>query len=70
MSMFDLYEVVDNQGAPLFGVGKSNKRFYYREQDAKGVATQYNNVTVIQDGEGVQLEGAPFKSRRLVVQEA
>lgn len=68
--MFDLYEVVDNQGNALFGVGKKNKRFYYREQDAKGVATQYNKITVIKDGEEAQLEGAPFRPRRLVVQEA
>lgn len=69
--MFDLYEVVDKDGAPLFGVGKSNKRFYYREQDAKGVATQFNKITVInKDGDGVQLEGAPFRPRRLVVKEA
>lgn len=69
--MFDLYEVVDALGQPLRGVGKSNKRFYYREQDAKGVATQYNKIMVINSkGEGVPLEGAPFIPRRLVVTEA
>jgi hypothetical protein len=68
--MFDLYEVVDRYGKRLEGVGKSNKRFYLREQDAQGVATQFNSITVIKNGEDAQLEGAPFRARRLKVQEA
>jgi hypothetical protein len=68
--MFNLYEVVDRDGNRLDGVGKGNKRFYTSEPVAKGVATQYNNITVIKNGEGVQLEGAPFRARKLKVQEA
>lgn len=68
--MFELFEVVDNKGQRLEGLGRKNKRFYFRKDVADGVATQYNNITVIKNGEEAQLEGAPFRSRRLVVKEA
>lgn len=65
-----LFQVVDNEGKTLKGTGRHAKHFYRREQDAQGVAQQYNNITVIKDGEGVQLEGAPFKVKRWVANEA
>lgn len=65
----ELFSVVDKFGATLEGQGRKAKHFYRRESDAKGVATQYNKITVIKDGEGVQLKGAPFTVKRFVVQE-
>lgn len=56
-----LFSVVDKYGNELKGVSRFNKRFYFKESVAKGVATQFNNITVIKNGEGVQLPGAPFK---------
>ena len=66
----ELFSVVDNDGNELKGVSRFNKRFYFEERVAKGVATQYNNITVIRNGEGVQLKGAPFKVKRWEAQEA
>ena len=63
-----LYTVVDKDGVPVLkNVGDENKRFYLTERVAKGVASQYNNITVIRDGEGVQIEGAPFRAVKLNV---
>jgi len=66
----ELFSVVDKDGNELRGVSRFNKRFYFTESVAKGVATQYNNIIVIKDGEGVQLQGAPFKVKRWEAQEA
>jgi hypothetical protein len=64
----ELFVVVDKFGKPVLeNVGDENKRFYLRESVAKGVATQYNNITVIKNGEGVQIPGAPFRAQRLKV---
>lgn len=69
MSKIELFEVVDNEGKRLRGTGPRAQHFYLRAQDAQGVATQYNNIIVIKDGEGVQLKGAPFKVKPYVAQE-
>lgn len=66
----ELFSVVDKYGNELKGVSRSNKRFYFEERVASGVATQFNNITVIKNGEGVQLKGAPFKVKKWEVQEA
>jgi len=66
----ELFSVVDNEGNELKGVSRFNKRFYFTESVAKGVATQYNNITVIKNGEDAQLQGAPFKVKKWEVQEA
>jgi hypothetical protein len=66
----ELFSVVDKNGDELKGVSRFNKRFYFKESVAKGVATQYNNIIVIRNGEGVQLRGAPFKVKRWEAQEA
>jgi hypothetical protein len=60
-SNMELYSVVDKDGNELEGLGRHAKHFYRREQDARGVATQFDSIIVMKDGEGVQLEGAPFK---------
>ena len=56
-----LFSVVDKDGKELKGVSRFNKRFYFTRPVAQGVATQFNNITVIKNGEGVQLPGAPFR---------
>jgi hypothetical protein len=66
----ELFSVVDKDGNELRGVSRFNKRFYFTEPVAKGVATQYNNITVIKNGEGVQLPGAPFRVKRWEAVEA
>jgi len=65
-----LFSVVDKNGEELKGVSRSNKRFYFEERVAKGVATQFNSIIVIKNGEGVQLPGAPFKVKEWEVTEA
>lgn len=54
----ELFEVVDKDGRTLYGQGKKAKRFHTQEQDAKGKATQFNNIIT---AEGTRLEGAPFR---------
>lgn len=66
----ELYQVVDKDGKKLEGTSRHAKPFYFKHEVAQGVATQFNNITVIKDGEGVQLEGAPFKVKRWVAREA
>ncbi len=66
----ELFSVVDKYGNELKGVSRSNKRFYREERVAKGVATQFNSIIVIKNGEGVQLKGAPFKVKKWEVSEA
>ncbi len=62
MSEQAVYKVVDAFGVRVRGTSPKAKALYTREQDAKGVATQYNKITVMRDGEGVQLKGAPFRA--------
>jgi hypothetical protein len=62
----ELFEVVDNQGRTLYGQGRKAKRFHVAEQDAKGKATQLNNIIT---ADGAQLEGAPFKVKKYVARE-
>lgn len=69
MASIELFKVVDKYGATLKGQGPRAQHFYEREEVAKGVATQYNNIIVIKNGEGVQLEGAPFKVKTYVAEE-
>lgn len=66
----ELFQVVDNQGKTLEGVSRKAKHFYRKASDALGVATQYNQISVIVDGEGTQLPGAPFKVKKWVAYEA
>ncbi len=63
----ELFEVVDKDGRTLYGQSKKAKRFHTQEQDAKGKATQFNNIVT---AEGTQLEGAPFRVKKWVVSEA
>lgn len=67
--MFDeIFTVVDKDGVPVLkNVGDENKRFYLTESVAKGVATQYNNIQVIKNGDAVQIAGAPFRAQKLEV---
>jgi hypothetical protein len=62
----ELFEVVDKDGRTLYGQGRKAKRFHTAEQDAKGKATQFNNVIT---ADGGQLEGAPFKVKKYVARE-
>lgn len=55
-----LFQVVDKDGNKLWNVGRKAKHFYPIEQDAKGVATQYNNLWPND-------AGAPFKVKTLIV---
>lgn len=61
-----LFEVVDNEGRTLYGQSKRAKRFHISEQDAKGKATQLNNIIT---ADGGQLEGAPFQVKKYTVRE-
>lgn len=56
--MMELFEVVDKDGRTLYGQSKKAKRFHTSKQDAKGKATQFNNIIT---ADGGQLEGAPFR---------
>lgn len=56
-----VWKVVDKFGVRVKGTGVKAKDLYTRESDAKGVATQFNNIVIMRDGEGVQLKGAPFR---------
>lgn len=60
--MQTVYKVVDANGDTVKGTSAKSRRLYLREQDAKGAATQFNQIMVIKDGQGVQLEGAPFRA--------
>lgn len=68
--MIELFQVVDKNGERLQGTSRHAKPFYRREQDARGVATQFNQILVIKNGEPVQLDGAPFKVKKWVASEA
>lgn len=63
----ELFEVVDKDGRTLYGQSKRAKRFHTSEQDAKGKATQFNNIIT---ANGAQLDGAPFRVKKYVVREA
>lgn len=69
-NVMDLYSVVDKDGNKLDGTSRHAKPFYFKPEVAQGVATLFNNITVIKNGEGVQLQGAPFKVKKWVVREA
>lgn len=66
----ELFQVVDKDGNTLQGMSRHAKPFYRKEPVARGVATQLNSITVIKNGEGVQIEGAPFKVKKWVAYEA
>lgn len=66
----ELFQVVDKNGQALKGMSRHAKPFHFREQDAQGKATQFNSIIVIKNGEGVQLEGAPFTVKRWIATEA
>jgi hypothetical protein len=68
--MFELFQVVDNEGRALKGQGRRAQHFYTDEAVAKGVATQYNNVELCQKGVERQLDGAPFAVKTFVAVEA
>lgn len=65
-----LFTVVDKDGNTLEGTSRSYKRYYEEERVAQGVATQFNNIEVIRNGEPTQLEGAPFRVKPWKLQEA
>lgn len=60
--MRDVFKVVDKFGETVRGTGRRAKRLYFRREDAQGVATQFNNIEVIRNGEVTQVEGAPFRA--------
>lgn len=60
--MQDVYKVVDKFGETVKGTSKKSRRLYFRKEDAQGVATQFNNIEVIKNGEVTQVEGAPFRA--------
>ena len=67
--MIELHRVVDREGKPLKGQGRKAKHFYLRKADAQGVATQYNNVQLCQQGIDRQLDGAPFRVQSFIAEE-